>query len=230
LTQFPLNDNLRDARLARRKGYAGTINDARLVWFTRDRRFTVPAVTLSAIAALTALCALALPVVGLARYTGYQNTNFLSPRLGYHYGSVWVAVLAVLAATVLAVAAASWSGGPAPRRHGNPVLVAASVVLGLVAIATTVFLLAHTADLAMEALSNTGPERLLIPKGGWQPGPYWPYRARPDLALWACLAAGIVSLAPPVLLTVNALTGGARAASRAPADGREVGHLTGAST
>jgi hypothetical protein len=230
MTQFPLNDNLRDARRARREGYAGTINDMRLVWFTRDRRFTVPAVTLSAIAALTALFALALPVVGLARYTGSQDTVFVSPRLGYHFGTMWVAVLAVLAATALAVAAASWSGGPAPRRHGNPVLVAASALLGLASVAAAVYLLRHTGILALGALEHTGP--FLTPKGahGWQPGPYWPYRARPGLALWVCLAAGLVSLAPPVLLAVSALAGGARATSRAPADGREVGHLTSAST
>jgi len=208
MTPFPLSDNLRDARRARSEGYAGTVNDARLVWFSRDRRFTVPAVALSAMAALTALSALALPVVGLAPQAEHSDADFLSPRLGYHYAVVWVAVIAVFAAGALAVAASSWSGGPAPRRQGNPVLIAASALFGLVAIATTVFLLTHTADLAVDAIDLTG--NFLTPKGHWDPGPLWPYRASPGPALWVCFAAALASLVPPVLLAVNALSGGAR--------------------
>jgi len=177
---------------------------------------------------LAALSVLALPVVDLGRWAEYGRTDFLSPRLAHHYTIAWIAVLAVCASGLFTVAAGSWSGGPAPRWSGNPVLVAAAAALGLVALATAAFMLTHTADLAREALERTGA--FSTPKGHGGVGPLWPYRGSPGPALWLCLAAALVSLVPPVLLTVHALAERRRTVSRAHRQGGTHRHLTSAST
>jgi hypothetical protein len=230
MTQFPLHDNLRDARRARAEGYAGTVSDARLVWLPPGRPMTLPVVALAAVSALIALLSLALPVVGLAPDAASSGSDLLAPRLGYHYRALWIAVCAVLVAGALAVAAATWSGGPAPRRRGNPVLALASALFALAAVAASVFLLAHTADLALGALGRSGP--FFMPTGvrGWRPGPLWPYSASPGPALWASLAAGLVCLVPPGLLCLSATTGRARSVNRVSDDNRRSRHLTSTST
>jgi hypothetical protein len=230
MSQFPLHDNLHDARQARAEGYAGTVSDARLVWLPPGRPLTLPTIALAAIAALTALLSLTLPVVGLAGEAETSGSDLLSPRLGHHYPTLWIAVCAVLAAGALAVAAATWSGGPAPRRRGNPALVLASTLFGVAAVAASIFLLAHTADLALGALGRSGP--FLTPKGahGWQPGPLWPYSASPGPALWLSLAAGLISLLPAALLCVSTTAGRARSVSRPSDHSGRPRHLTSAST
>ena len=230
MTQFPLHDNLRDARRARAEGYAGTVSDARLVWLPPGRPMTLPAVALAAVSTLIALLSLALPAVGLAPDAASGGSDLLSPRLGYHYPTLWVAVCAVPVAGALAVAAATWSGGPAPRRRGNPALVLASALCGLAAVAASVFLLAHTAELALGALGRSGP--FFMPKGahGWQPGPLWPYSASPGPALWTALAAGLVCLLPPGLLCLSATTGRARCVGRPSDRSGTPRHLTSTST
>ena len=49
MSQFPLHDNLHDARQARAEGYAGTVSDARLVWLPPGRPLTLPTIALAAI-------------------------------------------------------------------------------------------------------------------------------------------------------------------------------------
>lgn len=202
MTQFPLIDNLGDARRARSEGCSGTIRDARLSWFSGDRRIPVTVVACAAAASLLAVSALRMPAIAIDGYaSGNAESALLLPMMGQRYAGVWLLLAAVLASALVAIAAATWSGAPADGGAGNPALVAASAVLAVVALAVALYLFAHTADLARAALGVSGTGRILLPKGThWQPGPLWPYVAAPGLALWTCLAAAIISLVPAALL------------------------------
>ncbi len=230
MTQFPLGDNLHAARKARDENYAGTLSSGLLVWFTSDRRFTLPACALAAGSALIALCALVAPAVVLDPRADYHRHDLLSPMLGRTYTGVWIVLLVVLLGGVLAGAASTWSGGPAPHRRGNPLLVAACLTVALAAIAVSVFLLAHTFDLALEAQGRVAP--IPMPKGahGWNPGPFWPYVAFAGPALWLCLAAGLVNLVASLVLVLRAIVTGRTPVTLSLKQANEARHLTSPST
>jgi hypothetical protein len=203
MTQFPLHDNLTDARRARREGYAGAVSDGRLVWFQLDRRLTVPAAALAALATLLGLATLAMPVVTIDPASGLTgDSRWLSLTLGYHYPGVWLVACAIAVAGLLAVAGSAASGGPTGALAGRLVAVVAAVFLGAVAITAATYLLTHTLDLALQAIERRGP--LPVPKGHvmWIVPP-WPILRRPGAGLWVCLAAGITSLAATALVAVN---------------------------
>jgi hypothetical protein len=203
MTQFPLHDNLTDARRARREGYAGTLSDGRLVWFQPDRRLTVPAAAVAALATLLALAALAMPVVAIDPASGLTgDSRWLSLTLGYHYTGMWLVACAIAVASVLAVAGSAASGGPTGALVIRLVAIVAAVSLGAVAVTAAAYLLTHSIDLALQAFDRSGP--LPIPKGHamWLVPP-WPVLRRPGVGLWVCLAAGITSLAATALFAVN---------------------------
>jgi hypothetical protein len=203
MTQFPLHDNLTDARRARREGYAGTVSGGRLVWFQPDRRLTVPAAAVAALATVLGVAALAMPVVTLDPGSGLTgDSRWLSLTLGYHYAGVWLVACAIAVAGLLAVAGSAASGGPTGVLAGRLVAVVAAVFLGAVAVTAAAYLLTHSLELALQAFDRSGP--LPIPKGHmvWLVPP-WPVLRQPGVGLWVCLAAGITSLAATALVAVN---------------------------
>jgi hypothetical protein len=207
MTQFPLHDNLRDARRARSEGYAGTLNDRRLTWFQPSRLLTVPAAIIGGLATLTALAALAAPMVTTDQgLSDGDRTQLITQALGHQYSLVWLVAGAVALAALCAVFGGASRGGPAESRRGRLLPIIAAAVLGGLAAALAVYLLTHSLDLAVQAHDHSGGARILLPKGSLTRSNFrqWPFQDNPGLGAWICLTAGILCLASTVLVALNA--------------------------
>lgn len=206
MTSFPLSDNLRDARRSRAEGYAGTLNDRRLTWFPPSRLLTVPAAIVGAFAALTAVSALAAPMIGAdVEYYHDYEAALVAQMLGRTYPVVWLTVGVTVVAAFLAVFAA---GGAAATRRSRVAPFVAGVG-GVLATALGAYLCTHSLDLAAYAYEHLEGVRILLPKGHSFPaGDYakpWPYLAEPGVGAWMCLVAGVSCLVSTALATVNAI-------------------------